>query len=162
MFLLNLKIALRNLTKHRGYAIMNVFGLALGLAGFIVIVLFMNREKSYDTWSPELKNVYQVQEYSDYYSADKKAHWISAPDYRLSQVFSEKLPGVEAVTMVNLYYRDRGVTLPGKPAFLQSNIRNSDSLFFKVMPYEFKYGDRETALQKPGSIVLKEHLATKY
>ena len=162
MFILNLKIAWRNLLKQRSYALINIFGLALGLAGFILMLLFINREKSYDTWNPELKNVYQVQEYSDFFSVDKKAHWISAPDYRLSGLFSNQIPEVKAVTAINLYYRDKGVTIKGKPAFLQSGIRRSDSLFFKVMPYQFKYGNSETALQKPYSMVLKEHLAKKY
>jgi putative ABC transport system permease protein len=161
MFKLNLKIAWRNLLKYKSYTVVNILGLALGLAGFIFIVLFINHEKSYDKWSPKLENVYQLQEYSDYYSKDDKAHWISEIDLRLSHV-AEKVPSVEVATRINESKRTMGVTLPGKPAFLQEGFRRTDSLFFKVFPYEFKYGSPDQALLMPESIVLKESLATKY
>lgn len=161
MFKLNLKIAWRNLLKHKVYTCINVLGLALGLAGFIFVVLYVNHEKSYDTWDPALDNVYQLQEYSDYYSADKKAHWRSEIDLRLSKIASDR-PEVKAVTMVKLEDRKSGITVAGKPAFLQSGIRRSDSLFFKVLPYEFKYGSANGAFLKPNSVVLKETLALKY
>jgi putative ABC transport system permease protein len=133
----------------------------LGLAGFIFIVLFINHEKSYDKWNPALENVYQLQEYSDYYSSDDKAHWRSEIDLRLARVV-EKVPSVVSVTHLDLAYRDMGVTVPGKPAFLQDGFRRADSLFFKVFPFEFKYGNPEQALLVPNSIVLKEDLALKY
>ena len=62
MFRLNLKIAWRNLWKHKVYTAVNVLGLALGLSGFIFILLYINHEKSYNTWDKELDKVYQVQE----------------------------------------------------------------------------------------------------
>ncbi len=161
MFRLNLKIAWRNVMKHRHYAIVNIIGLALGLAGFVFVVLFVNHEKSYDTWNPKLDQVYQMQEYSDYHSTDKKAHWRSDIDFRLSKI-AAGMPQVLAVTKIDLDYRKKGITVSGKPSMLQSGIRRSDSLFFKVMPYEFKYGSATTAFLKPNSIVLKEALALKY
>ena len=87
MFKLNLKIAWRNLLKYKNYTAINIIGLALGLAGFIFILLFINYEKSYDKWNPALKNVYQLQEYSDYYASDDKAHWRNEIDLRLSKAY---------------------------------------------------------------------------
>jgi putative ABC transport system permease protein len=161
MFKLNLKIAWRNLLKYKSYTAINIIGLALGLAGFIFIVLFINHEKSYDSWHPELKNVYQLQEYSDYYSSDNKAHWRSEIDMRLSNV-AVRVPSVKAVTHIELADRQVGVTIPHKNAFLQNGFRRADSLFFKVFPFEFKYGNPDRALLVPNSIVLKESLAIKY
>lgn len=162
MFKLNLKIAWRNILKYKSYTAINILGLSLGLAGFIFIVLFVNYEKSYDTWDPALNNVYQVQEYSDFGSTDQKAHWISNTDLRLSSIFAQSIPEVKAVTMVNTEYGKLGITIPGKPSFLQDKVRRSDSLFFKVMPFKFIYGNAELAFNKPNSIVLKESLAIKY
>lgn len=161
MFKINLKIAWRNLLKYKGYTAVNILGLSLGLAGFIFILLFINHEQSYDTWHPELEQVYQMQEYSDYSSEDKKAHLQSAIDERLSKV-ARSLPLVKEVTMVHVAGGKMGVTAPGKPAFLQANFRRSDSLFFKVLPFEFKYGSAESAFIKPESVVLKEETARKY
>lgn len=161
MFKINLKIAWRNLLKYKGYSMVNVIGLSLGLAGFIFILLFINYEKSYDQWHPDLENVYQLQEFSDYSSNDKRAHLINEIDERLSKV-ARALPQVGVVTIVHRDNKKMGVTVPGKPAFLQENLRRSDSLFFQVFPFEFKYGNAETAFIKPESIVLKEDLARKY
>ena len=161
MIKLNLKIAWRNLLKYKSYTAINIGGLAFGLAGFIFMVLFINHEKGYDTWSPELKNIYQVQEYSDYYPVESEFRWKDQIDRRFSVIFSSSISQVKGLTMVEKE-AEKGVTLSNKPSFLQSGLRRSDSLFFKVMPYEFKYGSSETAFARPFGIVLKEDLAKKY
>ena len=162
MFKLNLKIAWRNLLKYKSYTTINIFGLALGLAGFIFIVLFINHEKSYDTWNPELKNVYQVQEYSNYLSADKKAHWINEVDQRLANL-ATSFPEVEAVTVIPPKSKNKwGIKIDQQAAFLQGGLKRVDSLFFKVMPYEFKYGNPDGAFLQEQCIVLTEKLALKY
>lgn len=55
MFKNYLKSSWRNLSKSRTYSIINILGLAAGLAGFIIILLYLNFELSYDKWNPELK-----------------------------------------------------------------------------------------------------------
>ncbi len=162
MLKLNFKIAWRNLVKYKAYTAINSVGLALGLAGFIFIVMFINHEKSYDTWSPELKNVYQLQEYSSYLSSDKKAHWINEIDQRLANI-ATSLPEVTAITVVDPVSENKmGIKINNRPAFLQGGLRRIDSLFFKVMPYQFKYGNADLALSEEQCIVLTEHLALKY
>lgn len=161
MFKLNLKIALRNLSRYKSYTIINIVGLSLGLAGFIFVVLFMNNEKSYDTWDPKLDNVYQLQEYSDYFPIEAEFRWKDAIDRRLSTIFSNQLPEVKSLTMVEKQ-NEKGLTITGQSALLQTGLRRTDSLFFKVMPYQFKYGSAATAFAKPYSMVLKASLAKKY
>ena len=160
MFKLNLKIAWRNLVKNKRYVLINIFGLAIGLGGFIYMVLIFNHERSYDTWDQSLTQIYQVQEYSDYFPTEENASWKNEVDRRLSQVF---LDGGENnnVTMVERSSTE-GISIEGEKAFLQSGMVCSDSLFFKVMPYHFKYGNAETAFKQPYSIVIKENLALKY
>jgi len=60
MFKLNLKIALRNLLKNKTYTIFNLLGLSIGLAGFFIILLYINHETQYDKWDPALKRTYMV------------------------------------------------------------------------------------------------------
>lgn len=160
MFKLNLKIAWRNLLKNKGYVLINIFGLALGLAGFIYMVLIFNHERSYDTWDKSLTQIYQVQEYSNYIPIEENASWKNEVDRRLSRVF---LDGGENrnVTMVEKP-STKGISIKDHEAFLQSGMVRSDSLFFKIMPYHFKYGNSETAFKRPYSIVIKENLALKY
>ncbi|RYG23307.1 MAG: ABC transporter permease, partial [Chitinophagaceae bacterium] len=60
-----LRIALRNLSKNRVYTAINIAGLTVGLAGFIVVLLYLNHELSYDSWSPELQKVYKISSRTD-------------------------------------------------------------------------------------------------
>src|SRR5690554_5666913 len=59
------KTAWRNLLKNKTHGIINISGLEVGLAGFLVILLYLNHELSYDTWSSELKRVYKIYERTD-------------------------------------------------------------------------------------------------
>ena len=54
------KIAWRSLWNTKSYTFINIVGLSAGLASFIIVLLYLNYELSYDTWSPELENVYRV------------------------------------------------------------------------------------------------------
>src|SRR3954466_15723788 len=56
-----LTVALRALARHKVYAFINIFGLALGLAACILILLYVRYETSYDRWLPDAGRVYQVQ-----------------------------------------------------------------------------------------------------
>ncbi|MEZ4930985.1 MAG: hypothetical protein R2788_02480 [Saprospiraceae bacterium] len=55
-----LKIALRNLLKHKGFTIINVFGLALGMAVFLLIAQYIRFEKSYENFLPEAGHIYRL------------------------------------------------------------------------------------------------------
>ena len=56
-----LTVGLRSLLKNRTYAFINVFGLAVGLAACLLLILYVRYETSYDRWLPEAERVYQVQ-----------------------------------------------------------------------------------------------------
>jgi putative ABC transport system permease protein len=56
-----LTVGLRSLTKNKTYAFINIFGLALGLAACLLILLYVRYEMSYDKWLPNAENTYQVQ-----------------------------------------------------------------------------------------------------
>lgn len=159
MFKLNLKIAWRNLLKNRIYTGINVLGLALGLAGFIFILLYVNHEKSYDHWDEQLKDVYQVQEIDHWEIKDGKEIWMGEADKRLVNLFKESLPQVEEITQLKSLGNPRSVILPNTEPFLQYNISVASPTFFAVFPFKFVYGDASTAFNKPESIVIKEQFA---
>ncbi|RYE53497.1 MAG: ABC transporter permease, partial [Sphingobacteriales bacterium] len=60
MFKLNLKIALRNLWKNKGVSFINIGGLSIALAAFILITIYATYETSYDKKNPNYKNIYLV------------------------------------------------------------------------------------------------------
>jgi putative ABC transport system permease protein len=162
MFKLNLKIALRNLFKNKVYAAINIGGLALGLTAFVLLLLFVNHETSYDKWSPDLNNVYQLREHHDFFTPDNKQHWMETNESRIGALVTEKIPQFKYVTKVGQGWGEGFSIKPtnANPVIVQ-DVRDVDSLFFKVFPYHFIQGDRLTAINKPNTIVLKQSLALK-
>ncbi|MCZ4223405.1 ABC transporter permease [Pedobacter rhodius] len=162
MFKLNLKIAWRNLWKNKVYAAINIGGLALGLTAFVLMLLYINHEESYDTWSTDLKNVYQIRERHDFFTPDNKEHWNEISNSRIANLIRSKLPQAVAVTKVdNDWGFSNGFSLKVDNAdpVIISKIKDSDSSFFKVFPYQFLQGSADKALENKETIVLKESLA---
>lgn len=160
MFRLNLKIALRNLFKNKVYAAINIGGLALGLTAFVLLLLFINHETNYDKWSPDLKNVYQIRERHDFFTPDNKQYWQEITDSRMANLVRNNMPQFKAVTKVDQSWGDGfSLKIDNADPVMVKNIKDADSAFFKVFPYQFLQGDRLTALDAPKSIVLKHSLA---
>lgn len=162
MFKLNLKIAFRNLLKNKVYAFINIGGLAIGLTAFVLLLLFINHELNYDKWSPDLKNVYQIRERHDFFTPDNKQYWQETNDTRTANLVRNNIPQFTAVTKVDQPWGDGySVKLENSEPVIVMNIKDADSLFFKVFPYQFIQGDRLSSLNAPKSIVLKHSLAMR-
>ncbi len=161
MLKLNLKIAFRNLIKNKVYALVNVTGLALGLAGLIFVLLYVNHEKSYDHWDPELKKVYQLQELDFWAIKEGKKEWMDRADLRIPELIKDKLPQLEDVAFFNASGQQSVILADNNP-FMQEGIVDANDSFFSVFPFRFIYGSPETALSKPGNVVIKESVALKY
>jgi len=164
MFKLNLKIAWRNLWKNKGYAAINIGGLALGLTAFVLMLLYINHEENYDSWAPELKNVYQIRERHDFFTPDNKERWQDNTDSRMAALVRENIPQAVAVTKVDQEWNwsnGFSVKVAHSEPILIKSIKDADSSFFHVFPYQFLLGSPQTALNAPKSIVLKESTALK-
>jgi len=164
MFKLNLKIAWRNLWKNKVYAAINIGGLALGLTAFVLMLLYINHEESYDSWSPDLKNVYQIREKHDFFTPDNKEHWQDATDSRMAALVKDNIPQAIAVTRVDQEWEwNQGYSIKvdhANPVMI-TKVKDADSSFFQVFNFQFLQGDGQTALLLPKSIVLKESIALK-
>lgn len=106
MFKLNIKIALRNLLKNKSYTIFNLLGLSVGLAGFLIILLYINYETQYDKWNPALKRTYMVA--ADYTKNDAqfKGSKIMA---LFAKTVKEHFPEVEQVSIGSLEGRKANI-----------------------------------------------------
>ncbi|MFC4141713.1 ABC transporter permease [Pedobacter mendelii] len=148
--------------KNKVYAAINIGGLAIGLTAFVLLILFVNHETSYDKWSPDLKNIYQLREYHDYSTPDNQPHWMQVNDSRMAALVRDKIPQFKYVTRIDQDWGDGfSVKLANADPAIVDHFRDTDSLFFKVFPYQFLQGDRFTAINKPNTIVLKQSLAVK-
>jgi len=161
MFRLNFKIAIRNLFKNKLYGFINIIGLSIGLACFVMILLYTNHELSYDTWNPNYRQVYRVS-FGRMTDPARGMQYRGIGPAQLSAFLSSKLPEVKAYTRfsVDEMYQ-RLVKVDANTGYYANNIQATDSSFFRVFPFTFIYGDPAGALDDPNAIVLNEEFSQK-
>src|SRR5690554_6188719 len=148
------KTAWRNLLKNKTHGVINISGLAVGLAGFLVILLYLNHELSYDTWSEELKRVYKISERTD----DDILEQTPAP---LAEFLMSNAAAVESAARISPAGSYELLLSVGDKKIYQHGSIEADSSFFKVFPYKMLRGDAETALDMPNSMVISQSVAHK-
>lgn len=150
-----LTIALRLLARNRIYAAINIGGLALGLAGCLLILNYVRYERSYDGWLPESDRIYQVQS-TIHPPGQPLVHTQTSP-YPLREMLGVAFPQVETITSVS-----PGKTVTeqdGQPIFIDST--TVDATFFQVFALPFAQGSAATALRDTNSIVLTQSEAMR-
>ncbi|WP_285057315.1 ABC transporter permease [Pedobacter ginsengisoli] len=157
MFRLNLKIALRNLWKNKGYTALNIFGLSVGLAGFIMILLFANNEKSYDTWNPNAKNIYRL---SIKWAPDEEEY--SSSPAELAPALKETLPEILDYGRFYVWDMKQRLVSKGKNEIYVDHIMGVDSSWFKLFPYKFIYGEASKALLSGNQVVLSQKTSEQF
>jgi len=144
-------IAWRTVTRHKLYSAINIVGLATGMAACIVILLFVFYEKSFD--SMHHRNLYRLNEVEKFLStgASQKEALTQFP---MGPTLKDEFPEVlnySRVDLNNIYemtYGEKRVFFP-QTYFV-------DSTFLQMFDFPLLRGDRQTALQRPNSIVLTE------
>lgn len=156
MYKLYLKIAIRYLLKNKLYSFINIAGLAIGIASFVLIMGYVNYENSYDTFSGS-ENVYRV--YMDYAEGDTFAPG-DAQTYNLSgPTLKKEYP--EIVDYVRFFHLQKTTFTLNNLVFSDIKGAVSDQSVFNVFQYSLLQGDVKNALTEPYSIVLQENLAKK-
>ncbi len=150
-----LKIALRNIKKHKGYSLINIAGLAVGMTCCILILLWVQDEMSYDRYHENADRIYRItyaEEIGDAFDHYANSPFVAAP------AFAAEVPGISAYT--RLWQRTGLIKYNGNN-FDERNIFYVDNDFLKIFSHEFIEGDPSTALENPGSIVLTRDMAKK-
>jgi len=147
--------AWRTLNKYRMFSLTNIGGLALGLAAFWAIALYIGDEWSYDRFLPTSGQVYRAVSYSSWDGGQLNTATSSPPFARMIQNGS---PEVE--TTVRLDMEGGGKLRVGDKKFEVPGILVADSTFFQVFPYPVLYGDARTPLSTAGALVLTRSLAS--
>ncbi len=149
-----LKIALRNILRHKGYSFINIAGLTLGLACFILIGLWVRDELSFDRFHEKKDRIFRI------LNKVESGQLIPSPTYALAPALKEEYPEVEEYSRVwpwagsLVRYQDK--------RFEEERINLADPGFFRMFSFPFLLGDPETALADRNSIVLTETTARKY
>ncbi len=154
MFKNYFKTAWRNLSKSKTYSAINIIGLAAGLSSFIIILLYLNYELSYDKWNPELKKVYKV-------SLQKEADILRGTPAPLASFLAASYPNAEAGTAIMAGGDFETLLAANDKKIYQKGVVTVDSSFLKVFPYKLIEGDAATALNQPNAVILSEELSRK-
>lgn len=146
-----LKTTIRSLLKNRIYAIISLLGLMVGIAAFLLVFLFVNYELSHDSGFSETEKIYRVTEKVD---LNGQIDHFAPTTVKIAPYLQENYPEIEVATRAmfgsirTLRYEEQMINY--------ENFYIADSNFFKVLDFEFLYGDPAVALSKPKSIVISE------
>jgi len=152
-----IKIALRNIKKHKGYSFINITGLAAGMACCLLITIWVLDELSYDRFHENSQNLYRVEENQDY---SGREYHVNVTPYPLAPVLKDEIPEIEEATR---YVGAGGKLLRyGDKAFFENSIRAVDPSFLKMYAFPLIQGTIKTALETPYSIVISKEMNEKY
>jgi putative ABC transport system permease protein len=160
-----LKIAWRNLWKHKFYTFINVFGLALSIGCSIILFQFINYHSGFDRYHHDAKNVYRI------------VHSITFPDgvpmynqgapLAAARDLKANDPKIKEIGVL-LRMHDINVAInqsdsAGKKMFAEhENIAITDGHFFNLFDYQWEQGNKDNSLAQPNTVVLSHNLAQKY
>jgi len=148
------KIAVRNLWKNKAFSAINIFGLAIGIAACIIIMLFVTYEKSFD--GMHSKNIYRLDEVQKFEGMVEPQN-VALSMYPMGPTLTADFPEIKNFVRVN----ESRVDLTYKEQRIFFSILFVDSTFFQLFDFEVLHGDRSKILEKPNSIVLTEESAKK-
>lgn len=161
MLLNHIKIAWRILRKEKLYTGINIFGLTLGISGFLMISIFIQDELNYDRFFPESENVFRI---SSHWGDFATASYATAPPPLGPRIRSD-IPEVEAITRL-LKWNDFTIqTAEGAnlgQIFREDKVYYAEPGFFAVFDLPVAAGNKLRALSAPDFIVITASAAKKY
>lgn len=153
-----IKVALRNLRRHKAYSFINLAGLAIGLAACLLILLWVRDELSYDRFHNQADLIYRALEHEAMSSGRVLTYPLFPPAFgpALEKDYPEVLETVRIRTQ-----RGRTVRV-GETSFYEDGLVFADAEILSVFSFPLVQGDAKTALQKPDSVLMTERMAAKY
>jgi putative ABC transport system permease protein len=154
MFKNYIKTAIRNIWRDKISSMINIFGLAIGIASFILIFLYVYDEVKYDKYNKKTENIYRL-----LVKAPNTGNIYAIQPGVMYDFLSNSIPEIEATTRIS--HRDGNVSYNDK-VFFEKNFLMADPAIFQIFSWNLKSGNPQTVLNEPHSIVLSESMAEKY
>lgn len=153
-----LTTALRNLSRQKAYTLINISGLAIGLATCMLIMIYIVHELSYDRFFDKQDRIYRVAVNASISGDFLEVAVTSNP---MAEAMVNDLPEVLSSTRILPDNQSALFAIEGK-RFYNEGIYYVDSTFLDIFSYVMVSGDPETALDEPYSIILSQSQADKY
>lgn len=148
--------AFRSFMRYKGYSLINIAGLAIGMACSILIMVWVAHELSYDRFNEKSDRLYRLVQTQYYSSGPLTTTCMPGP---ISTDLIEQYPEIEDAFM---FYYMSGTVVNYEEKTFTENLRMADPGLFRMFDFEFISGDPETALDELYSIVITKEMADKY
>ena len=158
MFKNYFKIALRNVLKNKVYSFINIIGLAIGLAGFILISILIKNELGYENFNKKIDRIYRVVEIQNQNGIGKLN--VAVTMGPLSPALKNYFPEIES--SARLKPMPSVFCKIGSESFYEDELSFADPSVFDIFTIPFVEGNPKTALDAPQSLVISQSIAKKY
>jgi putative ABC transport system permease protein len=158
MFFNFIKVTLRNIASHKLFSVINIFGLAVGIACALIIILYINHEINYDKFHPDYQSVYRITVEGNLQGVEFSSATTSA---KMGAYVKKHVEGVEDITRVTRL--GAWLIATDSVRFNEDDLLFADSNFLTFFSgFKIIDGDAQTMLLEPKSLVLTESSALKY
>ncbi len=158
MFANYVKIALRNLRRQKGYAFINIAGLAIGVAACLLIVLYVRHELSYDRFHKKAERIYRV---ASQRSTGQAVERIAKAPFPAARTLANNLPEIEQ--SVRLFRATNGASVSlAEDRYTEMQFYFADPGFFELFDFPLIRGERSAVLAQPDAMVITKKIAQKY
>jgi len=151
-------VAIRNILKYKVYSIINILGLAIGMAACLVIFLFIQDELSFDEFNSKKHRIYRLNEIQSFEGMSPQKVALSMPG--MGHYLSMEMPEVESYT--RFWKRGPCTVKQGENKLLIKDFAIVDSTFFQLFDYKLLEGNTEMLLSEPYSLVFTKDAAQKF
>ena len=142
--------------RHKGFSLINILGLAIGLAAFMLITIFVRYEMSFD--GIHKKNIYRLDEVQQFEGMVAPQN-VALSMYPMAATLNAEFPEITNATHINA--SEKYSLNKGEERIYLPKVFWTDTAFLKIFDFELIAGDRTSALSAPGSIILTEQSAAK-
>lgn len=153
------KTAIRNLSKSKVFSFINITGLAVGLAAFLLIFQFVSFEQSFDNFHQDVDRIYRVQFERVYSDKHDKSAGLTAG---AGPALKEDFPEVEAFSKIWFAGFMSNILTIGDEAFIEKKIFYADETFFKLFAFDLLEGSTEQVLTAANTMAISETKAQSF
>jgi len=152
-----LKISFREIKKNKFLTLINILGLALGLAVSLLLFLFINSQLGYDTYNINAKRIYKI---NNIITSDNQHNKTGICRSASKDAILTEVPGVEKIAKV--YLEGYGNIYVGDKRYNSQKIILVDPEFTDIFTFTTIYGNLETALDDAGGIIINRNTSEKF
>ncbi len=157
MFKNYIKVTFRNIIKNKLYSFINITGLSIGIAGSLLIMVYVANQLSYESMHKNADNIVRV---SAGFGNGTNVMKLAGAMPGLGPAATEEIPEVKSSVRFRKAYNAK--IKVGDKEFTENNFFFADSNVFKVFTFPFLEGNADNALNEPNSIVISERISRKY